>query len=122
MSSNSNRLIGLTQERAIEENTGVTDLHIGWQDEYSVQRQQDPAGHTHQAPVVTWKRDGITYQYVPTLPFRVNVTETPWLRRVLGLQEEPSYLVDSERLIADIEQQLLSRGLRQRGQAVHAHA
>ncbi|MDY6797571.1 MAG: hypothetical protein SVX28_02295 [Pseudomonadota bacterium] len=122
MSSNSNRLIGLTQERAIEENTGVTDLHIGWQDEYSAQRQQDPAGHTHQAPVVTWKRDGVTYQYVPTLPFRVNVTETPWLRRVLGLQEEPSYLVDGERLIADIEQQLLSRGLRQRDQAGHAHA
>ena len=122
MSSNSNRLIGLTQERAIEENTGVSDLHIGWQDEYSVQRQQDPAGHVHHAPVVTWKRDGVTYQYVPTLPFRVNVTETPWLRRVLGLQEDPSYLVDGDSLMADIEQQLLSRGRKHSNQAGHAHA
>ena len=110
MSINTNRLIGLTQERAMEINTGVTDLHIGWQNEYSQQEQRDPAGHLHRAPVVTWKKDDVTYQFVPRLTFRVNVTETPWIRRVLGLTDDPAYIVDGAELATAIEKQLLSRG------------
>lgn len=110
MSINTNRLIGLTQERAIELKTGVTDLHVGWQNEYSQQEQKDPAGHIHRAPVVTWKKDDVTYQFVPRLVFRVNVTETPWIRRVLGMTDDPAYIVDKEELTTAIEHQLLSRG------------
>lgn len=111
MSSNTARLIGLTQERAMEENTSVTDLHIGWQREYAQQQQRDPAGHLHRAPVVTWKREGVTYQFVPKLEFRVNVTETVWIRRVLGLIDDPEFLVDGEALERAIVAQLNSRGV-----------
>ncbi|MGM0769109.1 MAG: hypothetical protein ACQEV6_13885 [Pseudomonadota bacterium] len=111
MSINTNRLIGLTQERAMEEKTGVTDLHIGWQREFGQQQQKDPSGHIHRAPVVTWKREGVTYQFVPTLEFRVNVTETLWIRRVLGLTDDPQFLVDSEALARAIEAQLTTRGV-----------
>ena len=113
MSLHTNRLIGLTQERAMEVKTGVTDLHIGWQNEFEQQQQKDPSGHNHRAPVVTWKRDGVTYQFVPTLEFRVNVTETLWIRRILGLTDDPDFLVDSESLAAAIEAQLTSRGVTQ---------
>lgn len=111
MSLHTNRLIGLTQERAMEVKTGVTDLHIGWQNEFAQQQQKDPAGHNHRAPVVTWKRDGVTYQFVPTLEFRVNVTETLWIRRILGLIDDPDFLVDSDSLAAAIEAQLCRRGV-----------
>ncbi|MEX2476723.1 hypothetical protein [Marinobacter sp.] len=122
MSMNTHRLIGLTQERAMEEKTGVTDLHIGWQYEYAQQQQKDPSGHNHQAPVVTWKREGVTYQCVPRLAFRVNVTETPWIRRVLGLTDDPDFLVDTEALTHAVETQLLTRGVdaSQRPTDVHA--
>ncbi len=96
MSISSNRIIGLTQELAIEQACNVVDLHIGWQNEYEAQQQKDPSGHYHRAPVVTWQRDGITYQFVPTLAF------------------EPAakgYAVNADKLVADIETQLLTRGV-----------
>ena len=69
MAISSNRLIGLTEELQIEQSCQVQDLHIGWHNEYQAQHQKDPAGHQHRAPVVTWQRHGITYQYVPGLVF-----------------------------------------------------
>ncbi len=122
MSITTNRLIGLTQERAMEIKAGVTDLHIGWQSEYSQQEQRDPAGHLHRAPVVTWKKGDVTYQFVPKLAFRVNVTETPWIRRVLGITDDPAYIVDGAELAAAIEKQLLSRGRENRNQSEAAEA
>lgn len=122
MSINANRLIGLTQERAMEEKTGVADLHIGWQREYEQQQQKDPSGHTHRAPVVTWTRKGVAYQFVPRLEFRVNVTETPWIRRVLGLTDDPRFLVDSEALARAIEAELTTRGVNGIGSGARAMA
>ncbi len=101
------RLIGLTQERAIEERTGVTDLHIGWQREYAQQDQRDPCGHLHRAPVVTWQYNGALCQYVPRLAFRPNLAETAWIRRLLCLEHEAEFRIDSEALAADIESMLL---------------
>lgn len=98
MSISSNRIIGLTQELLIEQSCNVVDLHVGWQNEYEAQQQKDPAGHHHRAPVVTWQRDGITYQFVPTLRFQAT---------------NKGYAVDADRLVADIKLQLLSRGLKE---------
>ncbi|KEF30971.1 hypothetical protein D777_02124 [Marinobacter nitratireducens] len=102
------RLIGLTQERAIEDNTGVDDLHIGWQNEFASQVQKDPMGNTHRAPVVRWVQDGEHHYFVPRLSFSLNVTETPWLRKILGLENEPTYTIDTAALIKTIERKLLS--------------
>lgn len=97
MSISSNRIIGLTEELLIEQSCNVVDLHVGWQNEYEAQQQKDPSGHYHRAPVVTWQRDGITYQFVPTLRFR---------------ERHSGYDVDADRLVADIKVQLLTRGVK----------
>ncbi|GAA3566466.1 hypothetical protein [Marinobacter xestospongiae] len=95
MAISSNRLIGLTEELQIEQSCQVQDLHIGWHNEYQAQHQKDPAGHQHRAPVVTWQRHGITYQYVPGLVF---------------VAQDQGYEVDVAQLISDISQQLRARG------------
>lgn len=95
MAISSNRIIGLTQELQIEQSCHVNDLHIGWHNEYAAQKQQDPSGHYYRAPVVTWQRDGITYQYVPTLRF---------------VETNNGHEVDADQLVADIKQQLRQRG------------
>ncbi|MDX1457820.1 MAG: hypothetical protein R3276_09535 [Marinobacter sp.] len=97
MGITSNRIIGLTQELSLEKSCNVVDLHVGWQNEYEAQQQKDSNGHNHRAPVVTWQRDGVTYQFVPTLTFE---------------QTAKGYVVDADRLIADIEEQLLTRGVK----------
>ncbi|KAA1171911.1 hypothetical protein FWJ25_14850 [Marinobacter salinexigens] len=102
------RLIGLTQERAIEENTGVSDLHVGWQNEFASQVQSDPMGNSHCAPVIRWQQEGEIRYFVPRLSFTQNVTETPWLRQILGLDDEPGYVVDEAALIKAIERKLIS--------------
>ncbi|MDV2077239.1 hypothetical protein [Marinobacter xestospongiae] len=95
MAISSNRLIGLTEELQIEQSCQVQDLHIGWHNEYQAQHQKDPAGHQHRAPVVTWQRHGITYQYVPGLEF---------------VAQDQGYVVDVAQLTSDISQQLRARG------------
>jgi len=95
MAISSNRLIGLTEELQIEQSCQVQDLHIGWHNEYQAQHQKDPAGHQHRAPVVTWQRHGITYQYVPGLVF---------------VAQDQGYVVDVAQLTSDISQQLRARG------------
>lgn len=106
MSIDINRVIGLTQEKRIETETGVDNLHIGFQNQFAGQRQTDPSGHQHRAPVVSWKENGETRRFVPTLTFRVNVTETPWLKKVLGIEEEPDYRVDADALETAIKRRL----------------
>lgn len=95
MAISSNRIIGLTQELQIEQACHVNELHIGWQNEFATQQQKDPSGHYFRAPVVTWSRDGITYQYVPTLQF---------------VETKKGFEVDADQLVADIKRQLLTRG------------
>ncbi|PVY76825.1 hypothetical protein C8D92_10456 [Tamilnaduibacter salinus] len=106
MSIDINRIIGLTQEKRIETETGVENLHIGFQNQFAEQRQIDPSGHQHRAPVVSWQENGETRRFVPMLTFQVNVTETPWLKKVLGIEEEPDYRVDADALEADIKHRL----------------
>ncbi|SFM13203.1 hypothetical protein [Marinobacter zhejiangensis] len=96
MAISSNRIIGLTQELQIEQSCHVTDLHIGWQNEFATQQQKAPSGRYFRAPVVTWSRDGVTHQYVPTLHF---------------VEARQGFEVDADRLMTDIKRQLLNRDI-----------
>ncbi|MDX1635763.1 MAG: hypothetical protein R3280_14065 [Marinobacter sp.] len=111
MEMHSKRLIGLTEERRLEAACHVEDLHIGWQLEFDHQRQRDPAGHTHLAPVVTWSRGGTTYRFVPSLAFLAVASQPHWLPRQWRHAGNRAYRVDREQLLHAIEHQLVSRGL-----------
>jgi len=103
MGISTQRVIGPSIEREIEHKRGLEDLHISWQKVRSEQVQRDPSGQPHLAPLVTWKIGGKRYEYMPTLQFQVNLTEEPWLRRLLGISDQAGHIIDRDQLIRDIE-------------------
>lgn len=110
MSMAINRVIGLTEERQLEARYGVTDLHISWRDDVVGQRQTDPNGQEHLAPLVTWRYRGQTYRFVPQLAFRIEFRTLPAVLRQCGLQERQYFVVDGLALSREIGEQLATRG------------
>jgi len=106
MSMIESRLIGLSDEVALERQAGVEDLHIGWQVEEESQQQPDPDGRIHIAPVVRWKQDGVIHRHVPVLGFREDPAPEAKLRRFFGLPDLQRYVIDREKLLADIEESM----------------
>ncbi|MCH8498745.1 MAG: hypothetical protein LAT63_09725 [Marinobacter sp.] len=104
------RAVGLSEERELEMKTGVDDLVIHWLSEFDEQKQLDPAGHYHLAPVVRWREDGQQRHWIPGLTFQADVTHLPWLRKLLGLKDQPHYHIDQVVLMQNIEKALMSSG------------
>ncbi|MDX1588801.1 MAG: hypothetical protein R3296_07670 [Oleiphilaceae bacterium] len=100
------RLIGLSDEVALERRLGIQDLHIGWQVEEDRQYQADPEGRVHIAPVVRWKYTGTQQRLVPALSFREDNNPETRLRRFFGLFAPTRYRIDGERLLKDIERDI----------------
>ncbi|TBW56054.1 hypothetical protein EZI54_10460 [Marinobacter halodurans] len=105
-----NRVIGLTEERQMEARYGVADLHIHWREDVASQRQTDPNGQAHLAPLVSWTHKGRTYRYVPRLTFRIEFRSLPAILRQCGLQERQYFVVDALALSREIGGQLASCG------------
>lgn len=111
-----NRVMGLTEERKLEQKYGVSDLHISWREDVAGQRQSDPNGQVHLAPLVTWGRDGVTCRYVPELRFRIEFRPLSSVLRQFGLEAEQYFVIDAVELSRDIGGKLATLG------RVHHHS
>ncbi|WP_111496336.1 MULTISPECIES: hypothetical protein [Marinobacter] len=100
------RVIGLTEERQLEDLFAVRDLHISWRDDLSAQHQRDPDGRLHLAPMVTWTAHGEHYRFIPWLRFRIAFRTLPSILRQLGWRSEHYFAIDPDALLSDIGAQL----------------
>ncbi|TVP53670.1 MAG: hypothetical protein EA349_13360 [Halomonadaceae bacterium] len=103
MSMIEKRLIGLSDEVALERRLGIKDLHIGWQVEGERQYQADPEGRMHIAPVIRFQSQDRVHRVVPVLRFLPDNNPEVKLRRFFGLTASTPFRIDGERLLQDIE-------------------
>lgn len=97
-----NRVVGLSEERELEQKSGVSNLHISWREDVEAQRQFDPNGQAHLAPLVSWSHKGSHFRYVPELTFRIEFKALPAFLRQFGLKSEQYFVIDALQLRRDI--------------------
>lgn len=105
-----NRVIGLTDERNLEKQFGLSELHISWREAIAGQRQSDPNGQAHLAPLVSWSHEGVSYRYVPQLTYRIEFRPIPFVLEQLGVRAEQYFVIDAVDLVRDISSRLATLG------------
>ncbi|PAV25142.1 hypothetical protein C8D92_10292 [Tamilnaduibacter salinus] len=110
MSTVVQRVVGVTDERDLESRFRIENLHISWRFEHASQKQADPTGQRHLAPLVSWERDGQVYRYIPHLDFVERTLSLPRVLRQIGFVDERQYEVDADRLRRVISEQLGTLG------------